>query len=61
MKRRHPNVIVEFSDMRPEGDIIDGARDLIDEAEPRLDAGPDTKPLTLAEIGAQYRPKTSKA
>lgn len=61
MKRRHPNVIVEFSGKRPEGDIVDGARDLIEEAEPRLNADPDTKPKTLAEIEAQYRPKTGKA
>lgn len=61
MKRRRPNVIIEFSGQRPEGDIIDGARELIEEAEPRLDADPETRPKTLAEIEAQYRPKTSKA
>ncbi len=51
---KKPTVIFEFSGKRPEGDIVDGARELIDEAEPRLDADPDMKPLTLAEIEAQY-------
>lgn len=51
---KKPNVIFEFNGDRPQGDVIDGARDLIAEAEPRLNADPETGLLTVEEIEAQY-------
>jgi len=46
MKRRRPNVIIEFSGQRPEGDIFDGAQAFLDE----LGDIPDDELTTLDEI-----------